>query len=424
MELTEESARFGLVWFSPSDHSSLVTGTIQFGCWVHSRHKSTCVLQGLGMFLPQEGRFYVSTAIQNQNQPTVQSASRAVTSVALGVVPPRPPGTTRLETKWVWQRKLTLLHGKVGLCVKLPKMRPAGQTWILAEGWEAFGSSQIYLTVYQLMWKHFSILPTERPSQSLPADFWSEVSIRVYPPQDVQEASTSLEAAIVGFWVRCPGCVFAWTSKHWFLLGGSSPYGVLRSFSFSKRDIPDLKASPGNCPIWGTIRYVQVCDSLWERNSETLSGRSPLSQLPHSQPGPQTMCNPATGGTGLKEEVEGLELKSQRHSAFNRTGLLGKIWQILCPFNFTFCSLFICFQHLQLILEWEPKARSPWCLRNAKEPADPGKQMPARDPTAKRQILWAALGYHEVCEACTRGSALAPSANSSGGQNKPARHED
>lgn len=109
------------------------------------------------------------------------------------------------------------------------------------------------------MWKHFSILPTERPSQSLPADFWSEVSITVYPPQDVQEASTSLEAAIVGFWVRCPGCVFAWTSKHWFLLGGSSPYGVLRSFSFSKRDIPDLKASPGNCPIWGTIRYVHVC---------------------------------------------------------------------------------------------------------------------------------------------------------------------
>lgn len=42
----------------------------------------------------------------------MQTVSRAVTSVALGIVPGptarSPPGTTRLETKWVQQRKLSV----------------------------------------------------------------------------------------------------------------------------------------------------------------------------------------------------------------------------------------------------------------------------------------------------------------------------
>lgn len=68
----------------------------------------------------------------------MQSVSRAVTSVALGVVPgptpSRPPGTAQLETKWVWQRKHTVLHGKVELLMKLPKIRPSQRTKVLAQG--------------------------------------------------------------------------------------------------------------------------------------------------------------------------------------------------------------------------------------------------------------------------------------------------
>ena len=54
------------------------------------------------------------------------------------------------------------------------------------------------ITIYQLIWKYFNTLTTERQYQSVSADFRSKVS-EVYPPQDVHEASASLEVAIFRF---------------------------------------------------------------------------------------------------------------------------------------------------------------------------------------------------------------------------------
>lgn len=71
-------------------------------------------------FLPQAGGFYVLIAWgfhQKSESASSGSVSRAVTSVAFGIVPvPAPsrlPGTAQLETKWARQGKLMLLRGKV-----------------------------------------------------------------------------------------------------------------------------------------------------------------------------------------------------------------------------------------------------------------------------------------------------------------------
>lgn len=142
-------------------------------------------------------------------------------------------------------------------------------------------------------------------------------------------------------------------------------------------------------PYLGTIRYTYAGMGLavGARNSGTWSSGSPVFQLC-----PWTACNPAKGcteGTRQSEEVGGLELKSQRRPAFHggkdlafRIDLADSL-----PFQLHFLFSFYLRSVFPINSKWEPKARSQWCLRNAKEQMDPEKQMPARDPTAKTDTV-------------------------------------
>lgn len=170
--------------------------------------------------------------------------------------------------------------------------------------------------------------------------------------------------------------VFVWTSKH---------------YGFGWR-LLTVQSSE--------ITFLEQGWHRWPEGGSWSSG-SPVLQLCR-----WTACNPATGctgGTRQGEEVGGLELKSQRRPAFHggkdlafRKDLANSL-----PFQLHFLFSFYLRSVFPINSDWETKARSQWCLRNAKEQTDPGKQMPARDPTAKRQTLWAALllpwGLWGVC---------------------------